>query len=77
MKKLHKLSDEFDNGEIEHFTHYDYLMQVINNGQPTALKEHVEEIQTRSLLVFFDRAEMTETYREIIRLEIIKRTGDK
>lgn len=74
--KLHTLSDEFDNGEINHFTHYDYMLQVVHNGQPSALRDHVKQMRVASLIKFIDRTELSEVYRNIIRDEIIKRAGE-
>jgi hypothetical protein len=52
MKKRFKLTDEFDSNQIEHFTHYDYLLQLITNGQPSDFAKHIKKINNRALLHF-------------------------
>lgn len=50
--KRFKLTAEFDDGEhpTEHMSHYDYLEQLITNGQPTAYKEHIKLINNDGLI---------------------------
>lgn len=50
LPKRFNLSDEFDNGDINHFTHYDYLCQLIENGQPSAFAEHLKQITNDGLI---------------------------
>lgn len=60
MKKRFELQDEFDKSQDEngynHFTHYDYLLQVIGNGQMSAFKSHLKEITSEGLLTFLPLA---------------------
>lgn len=54
MKK--KLQDQFDNGDINHFTYYDYLLQCIENGQTTSFKSTLKELENKELLTFLPLA---------------------
>jgi hypothetical protein len=75
MKKLFSLSDDFDSKEtFNHFTHYDYLEQLIENGQPSAFKDHLEKIKNESLLKFLKINENTPAlYVNLLNDEILKR----
>lgn len=67
MKKRYSLGDEFDNSSAvngyNHFTHYDYLLQLIDNGQLGAFKDHIKEITNKGLLIFLPRTHEDKWYR--------------
>jgi hypothetical protein len=50
MKEQYELKDIFDIKWDETFTHYDYLIQLVNNGQPTAFKEHLTKMSNKALV---------------------------
>lgn len=47
---MKSLQDEFDNNEPEHFTYYDYFCQLCDNGQYSAIKGLLKELDNKSLL---------------------------
>lgn len=69
--RLYELSEEFDNDDINHFTHYDYLLQVIENGQPSAFRAHIKTISKKSLLQFLQIMPQRATYKTIVLDEIL------
>lgn len=76
MNKKSNLNDQFDNDDLNHFTHYDYLLQLIDNGQYSAFKYHLREISTKSLLRFLRFLEIMpteQTYKETVEEEILER----
>lgn len=74
---MNKLSDEFDNEELNHFTHYDYLLQVIINGQFSAFKDHLKEIINKDLIWFIQiMPECPEIYKNAVCSEILKRRNN-
>lgn len=75
MKKYF-LDDEFDNDDINHFTHYDYLNQLVENGQHSAFKEHIKEITGSSLLRYYLVMEGSVTFKNHVTDEILKRMGE-
>ncbi|MBF31818.1 MAG: hypothetical protein Unbinned1322contig1000_10 [Prokaryotic dsDNA virus sp.] len=48
---MKNLQSEFDNGELEHFTYYDYVKQVSTNGIWSSLKTTLEELDDKSLII--------------------------
>jgi hypothetical protein len=70
---MHKLNDPFDTDQAEHFTHYDYLLQVIENGQGSALRDHIKVITNKSLIRFYEIMPNFPAYRKIVQDEILKR----
>lgn len=47
---VERLWDEFCNDDIDHFSNYDYLLQVCDNGQWGPMKEFIKGIQSKDLL---------------------------
>jgi hypothetical protein len=70
MKKFN-FQDVFDNGGYDHFTHYDYLMQTMTNGQMGAFKEHLKLIQNASIIALLPLK--NKSYEEIVKAEILGR----
>lgn len=68
----HELTDEFDNDQPEHFTHYDYLLQVIVNGQPSAFREHIKKLSNDALVTLLTIVE-GQTYKNYVSKEILER----
>jgi hypothetical protein len=72
---MYELTDEFDNEELNHFTHYDYLLQLIENGQFSAFKEHIKELSNEAVVkcleVFYQG--YSSGYKNMIRDEILRR----
>ena len=75
-RKLLRLQDEFDNGEAEHFTNYDYLTQLVDNGRPSVFKEFIKEINTEGLITFISVTDIRYLFRQYVLAEILKRTGE-
>jgi hypothetical protein len=44
------LQQELYNDEPEHFTNYDYIIQLIDNGQYSVLKDFLKEIDNVGLI---------------------------
>ena len=72
MNKL-KLHDEFCNDDINHFTNYDYFLQLVDNGQFSALKEFISEIDTKGLLNLIRYNDFKEIVMTYLETEIINR----
>ncbi len=69
-----ELQDEFDNGELNHFSHYDYLLQVIHNGQGSAFKDHLSEMSNNALVTFLELIpHESKRFHDIVKDEIKKR----
>jgi len=73
MKKKFELEDEFDNEELNHFTHYDYLLQTIDNGQRGALKEALKAISNKSLIHFLKIMPKWDSFADIVICEMLER----
>jgi hypothetical protein len=56
MKPEIKLTDEFDNVHYNHFTHCDYLLKLIENGQDGEFINHLKLLSNESLIIFFPLA---------------------
>ncbi len=72
MKTKFKLTDEFDNGGYDHFTHYDYLKQLIENGQLGAFKDHLKEMSNEALVSLANNIEGY-SYQNNVRVELLNR----
>lgn len=55
MKKLMKLTDEFDILPLGTFTFMEYIVQLVSRGQRIRLKEILNDLETRSLFVLLRR----------------------
>lgn len=74
MNKL--LEHEFDNGDINHFTNYDYILQLCENGQSAAFKEFIKGIPSKEILTLLrdNEYDINSDYRmEILTSEILSR----
>jgi hypothetical protein len=71
MKK--QLHDEFDNGEPEHFTNYDYVLQVSENGQLSAFKLFIKQLDHEALVHLAVHQEFNHSMLEELRAEILRR----
>jgi hypothetical protein len=67
---MFELKDEFDNGHYDHFTHYDYLVQLVNNGQPSEFRKHLEGMSNRALVSI---GLLKMPYSKYLNEEILKR----
>jgi hypothetical protein len=65
-----ELKDIFDIKWDETFTHDDYLIQLINNGQPTAFKEHLTKMSNKALVYF---QFVKKPYSDYVKAEILIR----
>lgn len=72
----HDLTEEFDNDEPEHFTHYDYLLQLIENGQFSAFSEHLKTLKNSALVRFFEIMPDKKSFKLLVSEEIILRIGE-
>jgi len=72
---MKKLQDEFDNGEAEHFSYYDYILQCGINGNWTSLKETLKELSNESILRLFtnNQNELRTVGVNCVEDEILKR----
>lgn len=70
--RTNELTDEFDQFDPEHFTHYDYLCQLVDNGQPSAFIEHIKTLTNESVLTLY-KIVPDGTYKTRVRAEILER----
>jgi len=70
--KLFKLHDDFDNGEINHFTHYDYMNQLIENGQMNEFKSHIKKLDNGGVISLANNVDGY-PYLNAVRDEILRR----
>lgn len=47
---MKNLQSEFDDGQAEHFTYYDYIIQVCTNGIWSSLKTTLQELEDTALI---------------------------
>ena len=75
MSKKHELQEEFDSEEMYHFTHYDYLMQTMENGQYSAFKVHLREMSNKALVAILDTISGSNKhiYKQCLKEEIQQR----
>lgn len=74
MSKRKRLHEEFYNDEPEHFTNYDYILQLVENGQLSTFKEFIKEIVAMDLLnILTNNSEIKDTYLFHIKEEILER----
>lgn len=67
-----KLTDEFDNDDINHFTVYDYILQVVENGQLSSFKETIKKLDDDQLVTLLEILEKG-LYKSFTSQEIVKR----
>lgn len=72
---MKNLQSEFANGEINHFTYYDYILQACLNGVWSSLKETLTELENDSLLTLLinNQDELRTTGVNSLRAEILNR----
>jgi hypothetical protein len=69
-----ELHHEFDNSQIDHCTHYDYLKQLIDNGQLGSFKLHLQSMSNKALVDFITDAEnYSMSYVNALKAEILLR----
>jgi hypothetical protein len=70
-----KLHDEFNNNEINHFSNYDYILQLNTNGQFSPYKEFLKELDNNSLLILaiHHGGELKDIFYKELKNEILKR----
>lgn len=74
--KTHDLQTEFDNEDENHFTHYDYLLQLIENGQFSSFTEHLKELKNSALVRFFEIMPDKKSFKLIVSEELLIRMGE-
>jgi hypothetical protein len=72
MKNKSNLEDVFDNGGYDHFTHFDYLKQLIENGQLGAFKDHLKEMSNEALVSLANNVEGY-SYQNNVKVELLNR----
>ena len=73
MSKKFELQDEFDNGDINHFTHYDYLLQLYENGQASEFRNHLTKLSNEAVVDFLKIKPKDLTSTQWVRNEILSR----
>lgn len=67
------LEQEFYNDDPEHFTNYDYVIQLIDNGQWSVLKEFLKELENKALVTLIRNRMKGEAHFSD---EILRRLGE-
>lgn len=73
MKELHQ---EFHNQDPEHFTNYDYILQLSDNGQYSPFKEFIKELSSNALLTLIknNKHELKTAFYDQLSDELLSRT---